>query len=207
MGEGSSLRRRPGDGAVVGPWGGRHRRARGHTWPLEGRGGRQALRGACRSGRGGGRGSRLLWLHGAPQPFPIGLASGAVGLRVFDRRRVALYADPEVDADVQGFLVGKPQLTGKLVDADFLGQLVVRSSPVEGQRSVRGPEPGAASYSHTTPVLSTPECSFYGRGRLCRVVRDKSAEVHCDRWDRLSAPEKVRSWWQSSARTEASWLR
>ncbi len=123
MGEGSSLRRRPGDGAVVGPWGGRHRRARGHTWPLEGRGGRQALRGACRSGRGGGRGSRLLWLHGAPQPFPIGLASGAVGLRVFDRRRVALYADPEVDADVQGFLVGKPQLTGKLVDADFLGQL------------------------------------------------------------------------------------
>ena len=150
---------------------------------------------------------RLLWLDGAPQSFPVGFAPGAVGLRVLDRRRVALDANPEVDAKVQGFLVGQPQLTGKLVDADFLGQLVVRSSPVEGQRSVRGPEPGAASYSHTTPVLSTPVCSFYGRGRSCRVVRDESSEVHCDRWDRLSAPEKVRSWWQSSARTEASWLR
>ena len=44
-------------------------------------------------GRGQGR-SRLLGLNGATQPFSVGLAPGAVGLRVLDRRRVALHTDP-----------------------------------------------------------------------------------------------------------------
>jgi hypothetical protein len=99
-------------------------------------------------------------LNGATQPFTVGLPPGAVGLRVFDRRRVALHTDPEIDANVQGFLVCQPQLTGKLVDADFLGQLVVRSSPIEGQRSVRDPEPDAALHSHTTPLARTPVHAF-----------------------------------------------
>ena len=77
---------------------------------------------------------------------------------------MALDADSEVDAHVEGFLVGKPQLSGKLVDADFLGQLVIRSSPIEGQRSVRVPEPGAALHSHTTPVFRTPVLTYYGQG-------------------------------------------
>ena len=155
---------RPGNEAVAH---GRPRRVRcGHrrrgTRPLAGWRARRALGPtgspwSCRHrGRGGGRRGRFLGLNGATQPFPVGLAPGAVGLRVFDRRRVALHADPEVDANVQGFLVGQPQLTGKLVDADFLGQLVIRSSPIEGQRSVRDPEAGAALHSHTTPGTRTP---------------------------------------------------
>jgi hypothetical protein len=36
---------------------------------------------------------------------------------------VALDADPEVDAEIERFLVREPELTGKLVDADLLGQL------------------------------------------------------------------------------------
>jgi hypothetical protein len=118
-----------------------------------GPGGASGSRGGCRSR---GRRGRLLGLHGATQSFTVGLAPGAVSLRVLDRRRVALHTDSEVDANVQGFLVGQPQLTGKLVDADFLGQLVVRSSPIEGQRSIRDPEAGAALHSHTTPGTRTP---------------------------------------------------
>ena len=133
------------------------RRRRG-TWPLAGWSARgrwdpPAPLGPVAAER---RRGRFLGLNRATQPFTVGLAPGAVGLRVFDRRRVALHADPEVDADVQGFLVGQPQLTGKLVDADFLGQLVIRSSPIEGQRSVRDPEAGAALHSHTTPGTRTP---------------------------------------------------
>ncbi len=71
--------------------------------------------------RGLGRG-RLLGLLLALEPLSLSLAPDAVRLGVLDRGRVALDADPERDAEIEGFLVREPQLTGKLVDADLLGQ-------------------------------------------------------------------------------------
>ena len=69
---------------------------------------------------------------------------------------MALHADPEVDAKVQGFLVGQPQLTGKLVDADFLGQLVVRSSPIEGRQSSGSRAWRGLPFSHNAGDLVHP---------------------------------------------------
>ena len=125
---------------------------------------RSALTAARRQCRCRRRRRCLFGLDGAPQSFSVRLAPSSVGLRVLYRRGVTLHADPEADAKVEGFLVGQPQLTGKLVDADFLGQLVVRSSPITGRRSVRDPEPSAAPHSHTTPVTRTPALILYGRG-------------------------------------------
>jgi hypothetical protein len=47
-------------------------------------------------------------LYGAPEPLAVGLPPGTVGLRVLDRRRMALDAYSKVDANIKGFLVGEP---------------------------------------------------------------------------------------------------
>jgi hypothetical protein len=112
VGPRGGFRFRPEDGAVteVGTRRLRRGRRRHGTGPLAGRRARRALGHAGPSGsRGrGGRRGRLLGLDSTSQPFTVGLAPGAVGLCVFDRRRVTLHTDPEVDANVQGFLVGQP---------------------------------------------------------------------------------------------------
>jgi hypothetical protein len=71
---------------------------------------------------------RLLGLDRATEPIPIGLPADAVSLGVLDRRRVTLDADPELEAQVKRFLITEPELSAKLVDADLLGQLALRSS-------------------------------------------------------------------------------
>ena len=73
-------------------------------------------------------GSGFLRLDRAAQAVPIGLSADAVGLGVLDRRRVTLDADPELEAQVERFLIAEPELSAKLVDADLLGQLALRSS-------------------------------------------------------------------------------
>jgi hypothetical protein len=47
----------------------------------------------------------FLGLLLALQTFALGLPPDAIALCVLDRRRMALYADPEVDAQVERFLV------------------------------------------------------------------------------------------------------
>ena len=69
-----------------------------------------------------GRRCRLLGLHGAAEALTVGLAAGAVGLRVLDGRRVALDAHPEGQAEVERLFVGQAELVGELVDPDLLRQ-------------------------------------------------------------------------------------
>jgi hypothetical protein len=52
----------------------------------------------------------LFGLYIAPQPLALSLAAGAVGLRLLDARRMALYADTERDAQIECFLVGQAEL-------------------------------------------------------------------------------------------------
>jgi hypothetical protein len=54
----------------------------------------------------------LFGLYVASQPLALGLAAGAVGLRLLDARRMTLYADTERDAQIECFLVGQPELFG-----------------------------------------------------------------------------------------------
>jgi hypothetical protein len=86
--------------------------------------------GACGSAAAAGRGARrrLLGLDRAAQTVAVGLPTDAVCLGVLDRRRVALHADPELDAQVERFLIGEAELSAELVDADLLRQLALRSS-------------------------------------------------------------------------------
>lgn len=82
------------------------------------------------------RAGRLIGLDRRDRPaksVTVRLPADAVGLSVLNRRGVALDADPELDAEVERFLVGQPELSAKLVDADLLGQLAVRSS-LQGAR-------------------------------------------------------------------------
>jgi hypothetical protein len=60
---------------------------------------------------GGLLGLGFLRLDGAAKPLGIGLAPDTVGLGVFNRGRVALHADAERNAEVEGLLIGQPQLT------------------------------------------------------------------------------------------------
>jgi len=59
----------------------------------------------------------------ALQAVALGTAPDAVGLGILDGGGVALHADAEADGEVERFFVGEPELLGKLVDADLLGQL------------------------------------------------------------------------------------
>jgi len=100
---------------------------------LDGRDALDAAAGAGASTTTGGAGGagarcRLLRLHGAAQAVAVGLAADAVGLGVLDGRGVALHADPELDAQVERFLVREPELSTELVYADLLRQLPLRSS-------------------------------------------------------------------------------
>ncbi len=75
--------------------------------------------------RGGLRGLRrlcFLGLLGPDQPVALGPPPHAVGLRLFDARRVALDADAERDREIERLLVGHPELFGQLVEADLCGQ-------------------------------------------------------------------------------------
>ncbi len=92
---------------------------------------------------GGATGATLAGLDGtgeSPSPFfapffgfsgsgpvletilPLDLATDAVGLRVLDGGRVALDADPERNAQVEGLFVGEVELPGELVEPDLGGQ-------------------------------------------------------------------------------------
>ncbi len=83
-----------------------------------GRGGGQGSRGG-RAG-GGGHGSSLgggclgdggLSLDRATQTLLVGATADAVGLLLLDAGGVALYADPERQAQIERFLVGEAELT------------------------------------------------------------------------------------------------
>jgi hypothetical protein len=84
-------------------------------------------RGRTSSTSSGGR-RCFLGLDGTTEPIPVGLPADAVGLSVFDRRRVTLDADPELEAQVERFLIAEPELSAELVDANLLGQLALWSS-------------------------------------------------------------------------------
>ncbi len=91
---------------------------------------------------GGARGlagGRFLRLHRTAQAVPVSLPSDAVGLSVLDRGGVALHADPKLKAKVERFFVRQSQLAGKLVDADLLRQLALRSSLRDAPRALQGP--------------------------------------------------------------------
>ncbi len=91
---------------------------------LDGGGRSRHLGGCCLFGGGGffGRRSRLLWLHRATQTLTVCLPTGAVCLGVLDGRRVALYAHPQGQAEVERLLVGQTELVSELVDPDLLRQ-------------------------------------------------------------------------------------
>jgi len=65
---------------------------------------------------------RLLGLHRSAQSLTVGLAAGAVCLRVLDGRRMALDAHPQGQAEVKGLLVGQAKLMSELVYPDLLRQ-------------------------------------------------------------------------------------
>jgi hypothetical protein len=100
--------------------------------------------GPTTSGRscGGSRGCtcrRFVGLYGATQAVAISLATDAVGLGILDGRRVALHADPELDAQVERFFIRESELSAELVDADLLRQLALRSSLQGRARRSRWP--------------------------------------------------------------------
>jgi hypothetical protein len=99
--------------------------------------------GLAGAGAGAGAGAlargRFLRLHGTAQAVAVSLPTDAVGLRVLDRRGVALHADPKLKAKVERFFVCQSQLAGKLVDADLLRQLALRSSLRDAPRALQRP--------------------------------------------------------------------
>lgn len=125
-----------------------------------------ALARTLRRGRGRGRGGLLrrfalggnllldlglLGLNRTAQAFGIRLAADPVGLSIFDGRGVALDADSQRDAEVQGLLIGQPELTAQFVDADLLCQLVL--SVLRDSDSHMGCR---VLYSRTSGALSDP---------------------------------------------------
>jgi hypothetical protein len=54
---------------------------------------------------------RLFGLHITDEPFALGLAADAVGLRFDDARGVALDPDSERVAEIERLLVGEPELS------------------------------------------------------------------------------------------------
>jgi hypothetical protein len=85
---------------------------------LDGRRGRRALDPSPAGGR-----RLLLRLGVSPQSLPLGLPPHPIGLGVLDRGRVGLDPYPEIETEIESFLVREPKLTCKLVDADLLRQL------------------------------------------------------------------------------------
>ena len=73
-------------------------------------------------GRGLGRLVLFLGLGLADQPFALGLTTDAVGLRLHDARGVALDADPQVVAEVDGLFVREAELACELVYPDLACQ-------------------------------------------------------------------------------------
>ncbi len=98
--------------------------------------GRSLLRGRRLLGRGGG----LLGLHRTAEPLPVSLATGAVRLGVLDRRRMALDAHAQGQAEVKRLLVGQTELMCEFVDPDLLRQRLLL--PFISRRRCR--------YAHTT---------------------------------------------------------
>jgi hypothetical protein len=92
--------------------GGRHRRRRALA--------SRTFTGALGRGRGGLGWGRSLRLGRTSQAGGVGPPADAVSLGVLDRRGMALDPDPELEAQVERFLVGQPQLTSQLVDPDLL---------------------------------------------------------------------------------------
>jgi len=56
------------------------------------------------------------------EALTLGLAADAVALRLLDARGMRLDPDAEVGAEVEGLLVGEPELFRKLVDSDLACQ-------------------------------------------------------------------------------------
>jgi len=108
--------------------------------------------GGLAPGGGAFRGDGLLRLHGTAQAVAVCLPADAVGLGVLDRGGVALDADPKLKAKVERFFVCQSQLAGKLVDADLLRQLAVRSSLGDAPRALQRPW---ASPNPRTPAAAT----------------------------------------------------
>jgi hypothetical protein len=113
--------------------------------------------------RGGLLRLRFFGLDGAAEPVGVRLAPDPVRLGVFNRRGVALHADAEHNAEVEGLLIGQPQLTAELVDADLLWQFLefLAASPTLTGASDR-------LFSHITAGLPT-------------VSRHGQVDVGCDR--------------------------
>jgi len=55
----------------------------------------------------------------AHQPLALGLAANTIGLGVDDAGGMRLDPDAEIQAQVEAFLVGQPELLGELVDTKF----------------------------------------------------------------------------------------
>ena len=73
---------------------------------------------------------RFLDRDRTPQALAVGLAADSVGLSVFDRRRVALDADPQGERQLERLLVRQAQFSRQLVEADLLRQRLLRSLSV-----------------------------------------------------------------------------
>jgi hypothetical protein len=88
--------------------------------------GRRIRGGPC-SGRSCSSSLRLrrvgFGLHRTPQALLVSLAPDAVRLLLLDARGVALYSDPQLEAEVEGFFVGETELSSQLVDPDLLRQV------------------------------------------------------------------------------------
>jgi hypothetical protein len=93
----------------------------GTRWLAGGRSWRRLLR-RCLLRRGLLGGCGLFGLDRPAETLTVGLAAGAVGLRVLDGGRVALHTHPEGQAEVERLLVRQAELMGKLVDPDLLRQ-------------------------------------------------------------------------------------
>lgn len=177
-----NLRRAGGRGGDRGA-GRRDRRLARH------RGGRRGLRGR-RGGRGRRHGRRSrreggrAWivssrrgrcdlahgLRGCPRLDPMTQALGlgpppdAVGLRFDDARRVALDPDAQIEAQVEGFLVGQPELSSELVHTDLACQGATRPSPLPqrpidipiDRRCHRTLDPAPPSSHAPAPDLAAP---------------------------------------------------